>query len=81
MAGLLTGKQIVVMGVANPRSIAWGCTQAMHDQGATVILTYQNDRIKKSLARFVPDDYPLIECDVADDQNIEAAFQLLLVNR
>lgn len=75
MAGLLTGKQIVVMGVANPRSIAWGCTQAMHDQGATVILTYQNDRIKKSLARFVPEDYPLVECDVAADSNIEAAFK------
>jgi enoyl-[acyl-carrier protein] reductase I len=33
----LTGKKIVVMGVANKRSIAWGCAQALRDQGAEVI--------------------------------------------
>lgn len=75
MAGFLTGKKIVVMGVANPRSIAWGCAQAMADQGATVILTYQNARIKKSLERFVPEGFPLVECDVAEDEKVEQAFQ------
>jgi Enoyl-[acyl-carrier-protein] reductase (NADH) len=63
------------MGVANKRSIAWGCTQAIIDQGAKVILTYQNDRIKKSLQRFVPEDSELVECDVADDDNIKNAFE------
>ncbi|MDO5013925.1 MAG: enoyl-[acyl-carrier-protein] reductase FabI, partial [Lactobacillaceae bacterium] len=29
MEGILSNKQIVVMGVANKRSIAWGCAQAM----------------------------------------------------
>lgn len=47
MSGFLDGKTIVIMGVANRRSIAWGCTQAILDQGAKVILTYQNDRIKR----------------------------------
>ncbi|WP_333588961.1 SDR family oxidoreductase, partial [Lactobacillus acetotolerans] len=42
MAGILDGKKIVVMGVANKKSIAWGCTQALLRQGAQVILTYQN---------------------------------------
>ncbi|ETY74414.1 enoyl-ACP reductase FabI [Lactiplantibacillus fabifermentans] len=72
--GLLTGKTIVVMGVANQRSIAWGCTTALQAQGARVILTYQNDRLKQSLQRFVNADMPLIPCDVADEENIEAAF-------
>ena len=35
MEGILSNKQIVVMGVANKRSIAWGCAQAMEKQGAT----------------------------------------------
>ncbi len=74
MSGFLDGKTIVIMGVANKRSIAWGCTQAILDQGANVILTYQNDRIKKSLERFVPEDSELVECDVSDDKNIEKAF-------
>ncbi|ARK34230.1 enoyl-ACP reductase FabI [Lactiplantibacillus plantarum] len=74
MHGILSGKTIVVMGVANQRSIAWGCTEALIAQGAQVILTYQNDRLKQSLQRFVAPDVPLIACDVADDDNVERAF-------
>ncbi|MGY5262118.1 enoyl-ACP reductase FabI [Lactiplantibacillus plantarum] len=74
MDGILSGKTIVVMGVANQRSIAWGCTEALIAQGAQVILTYQNDRLKQSLQRFVAPDVPLIACDVADDDNVERAF-------
>ncbi|AUV71645.1 enoyl-[acyl-carrier-protein] reductase FabI [Lactiplantibacillus plantarum subsp. plantarum] len=74
MDGILSGKTIVVMGVANQRSIAWGCTEALIAQGAQVILTYQNDRLKQSLQRFVAPDVSLIACDVADDDNVERAF-------
>ncbi|MCT0163023.1 enoyl-ACP reductase FabI [Lactiplantibacillus pentosus] len=74
MDGILSGKTIVVMGVANQRSIAWGCTVALMAQGAQVILTYQNDRLKQSLQRFVAPEVPLIACDVADDDNIDQAF-------
>ncbi|MDN6577228.1 MAG: enoyl-ACP reductase FabI [Lactiplantibacillus plantarum] len=74
MDGILSGKTIVGMGVANQRSIAWGCTEALIAQGAQVILTYQNDRLKQSLQRFVAPDVPLIACDVADDDNVERAF-------
>ena len=77
MSGFLDGKTIVIMGVANKRSIAWGCTQAILDQGAKVILTYQNDRIKKRLQRFVPDKLDLLECDVADDGNVQQAFETI----
>ncbi len=37
MGNILTGKKIVVMGVANKRSIAWGCAQMMAEQGAQII--------------------------------------------
>lgn len=74
MDGILSGKTIVVMGVANQRSIAWGCTEALIAQGAQVILTYQNDRLKQSLQRFVAPDVLLIACDVADDDNVDRAF-------
>lgn len=75
MAGILDGKKIVVMGVANKKSIAWGCTQALLRQGAQVILTYQNDHMKRSIKRFVPDDAILVECDVSEDKNVEKAFK------
>lgn len=74
MEEILSNKQIVVMGVANKRSIAWGCAQAMEKQGATVIYTYQNERMKKSVSRLVGDEKRLVECDVANDDSIQTAF-------
>lgn len=74
MEGILANKKILVMGVANKRSIAWGCAQEMTKQGATVIYTYQNERMKKSVQRLVDDDNRLIECDVASDDSINQAF-------
>lgn len=65
VSGILADKKIIVMGVANKRSIAWGCAQEMERQGATIIYTYQNDRMKRSLQRLVSDDAQLFECDVA----------------
>lgn len=72
---LLKGKKIVVMGVANKKSIAWGCAQAIEALGGQVVLTYQNDRMKKSLDRFVSEDTLMVECDVAEDSNVEKAFK------
>ncbi|HLQ41029.1 MAG TPA: enoyl-ACP reductase FabI [Tetragenococcus sp.] len=73
--GFLTGKKIVVMGVANKRSIAWGCAQAITKQGGEVIYTYQNPRMKKSLQKMLNEDDFLVECDVADDDSIKNAFE------
>jgi enoyl-[acyl-carrier protein] reductase I len=74
MSGILQGKKIIVMGVANSRSIAWGCARQIMAQGGEVIYTYQNERMKKSLVRMdLPEDH-LFECDAADDASIERAF-------
>ncbi|MGX4645590.1 MULTISPECIES: enoyl-ACP reductase FabI [Holzapfeliella] len=75
MSTLMQGKKIVVMGVANSRSIAWGCAKALEENGAEVIYTYQNDRMKKSLTRTVGEDKSMIACDVADDDNVTKAFE------
>ena len=71
----LAGKKIVVMGVANKRSIAWGCAQALRDQGAEVIYTYQSERMKKPLEKLLTGNEFLVECDVASDDSIERAFE------
>ena len=36
---LMAGKQGLVMGVANERSIAWGIAKALHDHGAKLAFT------------------------------------------
>lgn len=73
----LEGKKIVVMGVANNKSIAWGCAKAMKDQGATLIYTYQNERMEKQLARLAGPEDLLIECEVASDESIRRAFSTI----
>lgn len=70
----LEGKKIVIMGVANNKSIAWGCAKAMKDQGATLIYTYQNERMEKQLAKLSEPEDLLVECDVASDESIRRAF-------
>ncbi|RVU70334.1 enoyl-[acyl-carrier-protein] reductase FabI [Lactobacillus xujianguonis] len=77
MSGILDGKKILVMGVANNRSIAWGCAQAMTEQGAEVIYTYQNERLKKFISKLVDDEDRLIECDVSSDSSIDQAFSTM----
>ncbi|MCT0191956.1 enoyl-[acyl-carrier-protein] reductase FabI [Lactobacillus helveticus] len=77
MSGILTGKKILVMGVATNRSIAWGCAQEIEKQGAEVIYTYQNERLKKFISKLVTDENRLIECDVANDESIANAFDII----
>ena len=43
---VLTGRKALIVGVANDRSIAWGCAQAMHRAGAEFAMTYLNDKAR-----------------------------------
>ena len=73
---LMAGKRGVVFGVANNRSIAWGITKAVADQGAEIALTYQGEAIKKRvepLAQEVGSNL-VLPCDVTDDAAVDAVF-------
>lgn len=78
---MLKGKNILVMGVANKRSIAWGIAQSLHEAGATLIFTYQGERLKagvEELASSLGQDRTiLVPCDVTSDEDITRAFALL----
>src|SRR5699024_2396171 len=78
MANLLTDKNIVIMGVANERSIAWGITKSLHKAGANLIFTNRQERSHKKLMKLL-DQYNMeatltVSCDVASDESIEKAF-------
>ncbi len=70
------GKQALVLGVANKRSIAWAIASRLADEGAQVAFTYQGERIEKSvrdLAETVSS--PLVtECDVRSDDDVARVF-------
>lgn len=71
---LMKGKQGIVLGVANKRSIAWAIAQTLASQGARLAITYQSERVEKyvrELAQEVQD--PLIlRCDVTKEDEIKA---------
>ncbi|MFO7572092.1 MAG: enoyl-ACP reductase [Gaiellaceae bacterium] len=76
MPGRFEGKQALVLGVANKRSIAWAIAKRLADEGAQVAFTYQGERIEKSvrdLAETVSS--PLVtECDVRSDEDLARVF-------
>lgn len=43
----LEGQKILVVGVANDQSIAWGCAKAFRAQGADLAITYLNDKAER----------------------------------
>ena len=45
--GIMSGKKVLILGIANDRSIAWGIARAMKEQGASLGLSYLNDQLKK----------------------------------
>ena len=51
MGDLLKGKNILIMGVRNKWSIAWGIAEAARSQGANLIFTYFGEREKEALQK------------------------------
>src|SRR3974377_669608 len=45
-APLLDGKKGLIVGIANERSIAWGCAKAFRALGAELAITYVNDKTR-----------------------------------
>lgn len=79
MGELLKGKNIVVMGVANKRSIAWGIARSLSNAGARLIFTYAGERLEKNVtdlaATLDRDDSIILPCDITSDEEIKEAFQ------
>lgn len=77
MNNLLENKNILVMGVRNKWSLAWGIAEFALNQGANVLFTYLGDREKEALQKLV-EGFPgvkLYPCDVASDEDIDRLFE------
>ncbi|PAU87361.1 enoyl-[acyl-carrier-protein] reductase FabI [Pseudomonas sp. WN033] len=76
--GFLSGKRVLIVGVASKLSIASGIAAAMHREGAQLAFTYQNDKLKGRVEEFAAGwgsgPELCFPCDVADDAQIEQVF-------
>src|SRR5258706_10367665 len=68
----LAGKQGLIVGVANKRSISWAIAQAAAAAGARLALTYPSARLEENVRELAEklDNPVLAPCDVASDQQI-----------
>ena len=73
----LTGKNALIFGVANHRSIAWAIAQALYSAGARVGLTYQTERLKEPVEALAKEigDAPLFQCDVSNDDEVVELYR------
>jgi enoyl-[acyl-carrier protein] reductase I len=72
---LLEGKNALIFGIANHRSIGWAIAQSLAREGATMAFSYQErmaDDVKK-LAAQLPGT-TTFQCDVQSDEELDTAF-------
>lgn len=74
---LLEGKKGLIIGVANKHSIAWAIAQAAAREGAQMLFSYQNERLRENVEELVqtlPGASACV-CDVGDDSQIQAMMK------
>ena len=72
----LAGKKGLILGVANESSIAWGCTQLMHQLGAELVVSCLNDKARRFVEPLTqPIGVELVTCNVEEEGELEAAVQ------
>jgi enoyl-[acyl-carrier protein] reductase I len=75
----LKGKVAVVFGLANKRSIAYSVAQKLAEAGATLVLSYQSERLQREAEELLADlgqtgTGRAFQCDVSHDDQIDALF-------
>jgi enoyl-[acyl-carrier protein] reductase I len=72
----MQGKNVVIFGVANKRSIAWAIAQRLNDAGARLAITYQNERMKAEAHDLITSlpGAQAFQCDVSSDAEIDAFY-------
>ncbi|MTJ82342.1 MAG: enoyl-ACP reductase FabI [Telmatospirillum sp.] len=73
----LEGKKGLVVGIANNKSIAYGCAAAMRKQGADLAITYLNDKAEK-FVRPIAEELEaklFLPLDVSVEGQLETVFE------
>jgi enoyl-[acyl-carrier protein] reductase I len=75
----MKGKVAVIFGLANKRSIAYGIAQRFAEAGATLVLSYQSDRLKREAEGLIAElgqqeTARIYQCDVSRDEEIDSLF-------
>ena len=74
---MLNNKKGIIFGIANDHSIAWGIAKKLSENGAELIITYQNDILLKRVKPLSEkiNSTLLIECDFSHKDSIKKCFE------
>lgn len=79
MGSLLANKNILIMGLRDRWSIAWGIAKSAHLEGANLIFTYLGEREKEEVQKLIATlgDYSIYHCDITAEEDIDHLFEKL----
>ena len=80
--GIFEGKQGIIYGVRNDRSLCWGCAQSLAREGARLALTFLGEREEKDVRKLAPTlpggEQTIIQgCDLTDEAQIASLQETL----
>lgn len=73
---MLKGKKILIMGIRNKWSIAWGAAKSAYENGAEIIFTHNATEVEKinALIEEIPGAKSYF-CDASSDESIKDVFE------
>jgi len=80
MSKLLEGKTAVIAGIANKWSLAFGIAESFAREGATIVLTYLNEKQRETVESMVAGSFPvakMLPCDVTKDGQLAVLTESL----
>lgn len=79
---LLKGKKVIIMGIRNKWSIAWGAAMSAYENGAEVIFTYNNLENKDKIEALISEipNSKAYSCDASNDESIERCLEKIKNN-
>jgi len=78
MPRILEGKTAIVSGIANKWSLAYGIAESFAREGASLVLTYLNEKQRDTIAS-ITGDMPVVKfvpCDVTKDEEVKALSEI-----
>lgn len=76
---LLKGKKILIMGIRNKWSIAWGAAVSAYEHGAEIIFTYNSESNKPKIEKLM-EEIPgskAYSCDASSNESIKNVLKQL----
>ena len=79
---LLEGKKVVIMGIRNKWSIAWGAAQSAYENGAEVNFTYGSMENREKIEQLISEipGAKAYDCDASSDESMQKCFEQIKKN-